>query len=265
MQERGVSSSFLLGLVDPNCLEHDMDEEETSPEAGIAVTDMPELSADQEASVRQAGKLLTEAGEMAIEAHRLLTQAEMLRGEAYKLLDGLEDEPIIRKILDPKTVDFPDGIEGTKTTKQFKAEVLSLQSQQEPKGSGAETDATVVYDVKKAVKAAKRKRQGARKPARKLSTGSVVSTGKPILGYRVPDDFPGSWPLKYRPRFIGGGPNENRVYICQFPNCGAHVSKLDPCWSHLAHHMGQKAVCPFCNASYWNPCGMRAHMRTHLP
>jgi hypothetical protein len=257
-QEQNVSPDFIMGIVDPNCLEH-VDSGQT-PSPSLIVTDMPSLSEEQEDKVRRAGKLLSEAGELAVQAHQLLTKAEMVRGEAYQLLVGLEDDPLVRHILDPEYIEFPDGIETHKSNKQLTAEVLSTQ---EPTGSGVDTDATVVYDVKKAKRAVARKARRGVSATRKLSTGSVVSTGKRIHGYKIPDDFPESWPLKYRPHFVGGGPLENRVYICQFPKCGKRISKLDPSWSHLARHMKCKAKCPLCmNASYWNPCGMRAHMRT---
>jgi hypothetical protein len=263
LQKQGVSPDVIMGLADPNNLEH-------TPRKGVdpVIVVSDDVSEESQLCIDEAAKLLSAAADLSMNAHKLLTQAEEMRAKAYVMLDGLSSDPVARALLQADMGELPDGIEMESSLKQLKQKVLEAQAGKQQMGEIGAVGGS------KAGGKGKRKQSiqgpekvvasGSGNKGRRLSTGSVVSVSPPIQGKIVPDDYPDTWPLKYRPLHVGGGPDENRVYLCQYPKCTKSTSKLDPGWRHLAvEHMKSEAKCHLCNATYTHPGSMRAHLRKH--
>jgi hypothetical protein len=243
----------------------------SKPVEGLEVEVVEQVSEEKRKIIEEAGTLLSSAADLSTNAHKLLTQAEEMRAKAYLMLEGMSSDPMARLLLQADLVQFPDGIEGNKSLKQLKREFVQGQESksvskgvEQGEGSGIGKTKPKAKKGSDGPKVVKKRRSNRKGKGRRLSTGSVVSVGEPIHGYVVPDDFPSTWPLRYRPKYIGGGPRGGRIYICQYPGCGRHISKLDPSWTHLAvKHMRIPAKCPLCGKGYNHPGSMRAHMRRH--
>jgi hypothetical protein len=259
LQQQNVSEEVVMGMIDPNNLEH-----VPSAVGGPEIDVIEHVSGDEKMIIDEASKLLSSAADLSMNAHKLLSQAEEMRANAYVMLEEVSGNPMVQLLLQADQGQLPDGIETGMSLKQLKRKVVSEQGDKGKmgKGSSGKVTPTKVVPSKKGKADTVTTKQGNK--GRRLSTGSVVSVGPPIQGKVVPDDYPDTWPLKYRPLHVGGGPNESRVYLCQFPKCTKSITKLDPAWRHLAvDHMNSEAKCHLCTATYTHPGSMRAHLRKH--
>ena len=83
-------------------------------------------------------------------------------------------------------------------------------------------------------------------------------------GLCIPEDFSDVWPLNLDPRYVGL--ENRRYYECQAKGCSYTSLGKAALWSHVAQfHMCQKASCPSCSLSSFNPKSLRKHIHEAQP
>ena len=83
-------------------------------------------------------------------------------------------------------------------------------------------------------------------------------------GLCILEDFPDVWPLNLDPSYVGL--EDKRYYKCQAEGCSYTSSGKAALWSHVAQfHMCQKASCPSCSLSSFNPESLRKHIHEAHP